>query len=178
VIETTGDDRRFPPALADVARVEFDYGDDGEGVDFEPYEAFESAEETTDWLRDWTGNHELDGDAYRLFGMDGTGGQAAIWCARPGRPLAEQPVVFMDSEGECGVVAGDLSGFLWVLADGIGPKEAALYETYDVRPDAVLTALAERHATTPRRPAQEIITEAKAQFASFAADLDELCRYQ
>lgn len=94
----------------------------------------------------------------------------------PGRPLAEQPVVFMDSAGECGVVAGDLSSFLWVLADGIGPKEAAMYETYDARPDAVLTTLAERHATTPRRPAQEIITEAKAQFASFAADLDEFCR--
>ncbi len=158
--------------------MEFEFDDDGEGVDFEPYEDFESAEETTDWLRDWTGNHELDGDAYRLFGMDGTGGQAAIWCARPGRPLAEQPVVFMSSEGECGVVAGDLSGFLWVLADGIGPMEAALYDTYDVRPDAVLTALAERHATTPRRPAEEIITEAKTRFARFAADLDELCRHQ
>lgn len=81
MIKTTDDDRRFPPALADVARVEFDYAE-GEGGDFEPYRAFESAEETTDWLRHWTGNHELDGGAFRLFGMDGTGGQAAIWYAR------------------------------------------------------------------------------------------------
>jgi hypothetical protein len=94
MIETTGDDRRFPPALAAVARVEFDYAD-GDGVDFEPYASFNSAEETTQWLRHWTGNHALDGDAYRIFGQDGTGGYAALWCVRPGRPLVEQPVVFM-----------------------------------------------------------------------------------
>ncbi|WP_055695856.1 hypothetical protein, partial [Streptomyces prasinopilosus] len=115
--ETTGDDRSLPPALADVARLGFDY-DDGNGIDFEPYDAFCPAEETTDWLRQWTGNPEVDGDAYRLFGQDGTGGNAAVWYARPGRPLAEQPVVFLSSEGRCGVVAGNLSDFLWVLADG------------------------------------------------------------
>lgn len=176
MIETTGDDRRFPSALADVARVEFDYGDEGEGVDFEPYHAFDSADKTTDWLRHWTGNHELDGGAYRVFGQDGTGGLAAIWFARPGQPLTEQPVVFMGSEGECGVVAGDLSGFLWVLADGFGPMEAALYQEREARTDAALAELAERHATTPRRPAREIIIEAQAEFATFAEDLDELCR--
>jgi len=64
MIETIGDDRRFPPALAAVAEAEFDY-DDGEGIDFEPYGAFDSAEETTDWIRHWTGNHELDGDAVK-----------------------------------------------------------------------------------------------------------------
>ncbi|MEU9374491.1 SMI1/KNR4 family protein [Streptomyces sp. NPDC048255] len=176
MISTTGDDRRFPPALAEVSRVEFDYGDEGEGVDFSPYEAFESAEETTDWLRHWTANHELDGDAYRVFGQDGSGGLAAVWCVRAGRPLAEQPVVFLGSEGECGVVAGDLSGFLWVLADGFGPREAALHAEREARPDAALTAIAERHATTPRRPAREIITEAQAEFATFEDDLFELCR--
>ncbi|MFG2828206.1 SMI1/KNR4 family protein [Streptomyces sp. NPDC048434] len=175
MIETTGDDRRFPPALAEVARIRFDY-DEGEGVDFEPYHAFDSAEESTDWLRHWTGNHELDGGAYRIFGQDGTGGLAAIWCVRPGRPLAEQPVVFMGSEGECGVVAGDLSGFLWVLADGFGPMEAVVYEEREARPDAALAEIAERYAATPRRPAQEIITEARAEFATFAEDLDTLCR--
>jgi hypothetical protein len=176
MIDTTGEDRRFPPALADVARIEFDYGEEGEGVDFEPYDAFDSAEETTDWLRNWTGNHELDGGAYRVFGQDGTGGLAAIWCVRPGRPLAEQPVVFLGSEGECGVVAGNLSGLLWVLADGFGPREAAVDEDREARPDAALTLLAERHATTPCRPAREIIAEAQAEFASFAEDLDQLCR--
>ncbi len=171
----TGDDRRLPPALADVARVAFDY-DDGEGIDFEPYAAFDSAEETTGWLRQWTGNPELDGAAYRVFGQDGTGGLAAVWYARPGRPLAEQPVVFMGSEGECGVVAGNLSDFLWVLADGTGPLEAVLYDEHGARPDPALTALAERHATTPRRPAADIITEARAAFPAFAEDIEELCR--
>ncbi|MFJ4779355.1 SMI1/KNR4 family protein [Streptomyces sp. NPDC088762] len=176
MIEKTGDDRLLPPALADVARVTFEYGEEGEGVDFEPYQAFCSAAETTDWLRHWTGNHDLDGDAYRVFGQDGSGGLAAIWRVRPGRPLAEQPVVFMGSEGEVGVVAGDLSGLLWVLADGFGPREAALHREREARPDAVLSEIAARHATSPRRPAREIITEAQAEFASFEEDLDELCR--
>lgn len=174
MIETTGDDRRFPTALAEVARVEFDY-DEGEGVDFEPYDAFDSAAETTDWLRHWTGNHELDGGAYRVFGQDGTGGLAAIWWARAGRPLVEQPVVFMGSEGERGLVAGNLSDFLWVLADGFGPMEAALYDYREARPNAALTAVAELHATTPRRPAREIITEAQAEFAMFSDGIDALC---
>ncbi|MFD8547152.1 hypothetical protein [Streptomyces sp. NPDC059649] len=52
--EMPGDDRHFPPALAEVAEVEFDFGDDDTGVDFEPYAAFPSAQETTDWLRHWT----------------------------------------------------------------------------------------------------------------------------
>ncbi|KNB51014.1 hypothetical protein [Streptomyces caatingaensis] len=172
---TTGDDRRFPAALAAVARIEFDYAD-GEGVDFEPYDAFDSAEETTDWIRHWTGNHELDGAAYRVFGQDGAGGRAALWCVRAGRPLAEQPVVFLGSEGERGVVAGGLSDFLWVLADGYGPMEAALDDELESCPDPSLAGLAERYATTPRRPVRDIVTEVRAAFPSFSDDLDALCR--
>ncbi|MEU1269721.1 SMI1/KNR4 family protein [Streptomyces sp. NPDC005799] len=173
--ETTDGERRLPPALAAVARVEFDY-DDGEGVDFEPYDAFDSAEETTDWLRNWTGNRDVDGDAYRVFGQDGTGGLAALWCVRPGRPLPEQPVVFLGSEGERGVVAGSLSDFLWLLADGLGPMEVVEFGRRDARPNAELTKLAEQHATSPHRPAEEIIAEARAEFPTFSDDLDELCR--
>ncbi|MGP3734332.1 SMI1/KNR4 family protein [Streptomyces sp. GDS52] len=173
--EMPGDDRRLPPALADVARVEFDYAD-GDGIDFEPYDAFDTAGETTGWLRQWTGNPELDGGAYRLFGQDGTGGLAALWYGRPGRPLAEQPVVFMGSEGECGVVAGNLSDFLWVLADGIGPLESVLYDEHEALPNLQLTELAERHATTPRRPARDILTEARTEFPTFTDAIDALCR--
>ncbi|MFE7167961.1 SMI1/KNR4 family protein [Streptomyces sp. NPDC057616] len=175
MIETTGEDRRFPPALADVAEVEFDY-DDGEGVDFEPYGAFGPAEETTDWLRHWTGNHDLDGAAYLVFGQDGSGGHAALWQVRPGRPPAEQPVVFLGSEGERGVVAGNLSDFLWVLADGVGPLEVVEFAQFEGRPDPALAALAERHATTPRRTAREIVAEAQAEFPAFSDDIDALCR--
>ena len=158
-----------------MAHVEFDY-DDGEGVDYEPYDAFDSAEETTDWLRHWTGNHELDGDAYRVFGQDGTGGLVALWRVRPGRPLAEQPVVFLGSEGERGVVAPSLSDFLWVLADGLGPMEVVEYEQYEGRPNAALTELAGRHAITPQRPTRDIVTVARAEFPSFSDDIDALCR--
>lgn len=118
---TTADDRRFPDALAAAMTVPFDY-DDGKGVDFEPFPAFLSAKETTDWLRAWTGNGELEGDIFRVFGQDGTGGYAAFWMIRPDRPLADQPVVFLGSEGETGVVARDLGAFLWVLAGGFGPS--------------------------------------------------------
>lgn len=164
-----------PPALAEVAVTEFDR-DGGNGIEFEPYAAFASAEDTTDWLRSWTGNPALDGGAYRVFGQDGTGGLAALWRVRSGRPLVEQPVVFMGSEGACGVVAGDLSDFLWVLADGIGPMEAVEYDDPSGRPDPVLTSLAERHATTPRRPAREIARGARAEFPAYVRDIEDLCR--
>ncbi|MDX2676432.1 SMI1/KNR4 family protein [Streptomyces soliscabiei] len=173
--ETITDDRRFPPALAEVAAAEFPY-EDGEGFDFEPYDDFDSAEETTDWIRNWTGNHDLDGDAFRVFGQDGTGGLAALWCVRPGRPLTEQPVVFMGSEGEVGVVAGNLSDFLWLLADGFGPMEVVEIPDRDARPQPRLAELAARHATTPRRPARTVIAEAQSEFPSFAEDIDALCR--
>ncbi|MFC8989772.1 SMI1/KNR4 family protein [Streptomyces sp. NPDC057115] len=174
--ETHGDDRRFPPALADLAAVGIDYAD-GEGIDFDLYSAFSSAEETTHWIRGWTGNPELDGDAYRFFGQDGTGGTAALWYARPGRPLAEQPVIFLGSEGERGVVAGNLSDFLWVLADGVGPLEVVQFGDTGPRPNATpLADLATRHATTPRRPAATIVTEAQAEFPDFSDHIDALCR--
>ncbi|MFD5188990.1 hypothetical protein ACFWMU_12750 [Streptomyces sp. NPDC058357] len=60
-------------------------------------------------------------------------------------------------------VEGDLPDFLWVLADGFGPMNAALDEEREARDDAALADLAERHATTPRRPAREIIAEAHEQ---------------
>ncbi|MEU8703772.1 SMI1/KNR4 family protein [Streptomyces sp. NPDC048565] len=180
-----GTDRTFPAALAEVAGVDF-HDDrylavDAAGYeylrfDFEPRADFESAEWTTGLLRSWTGNNDTDGDAYLVFGQDGTGGQAMIWRVRPGRPLADQPIVFLGSEGERGVIAGSLSDFLWVLADGYGPMEAAEGDDFESEPDELLIRIAERHATTPRRTAQEIVTEARAEFPAFSDDLDALCR--
>ncbi|MBW5253224.1 hypothetical protein JGS39_30350 [Streptomyces sp. P01-B04] len=54
--------------------------------------------------------------------------------------------------------------------------EAALGNEREDRHDAALADLAARHATTPRRPAREISTEAQAEFATFAEDPDQLCR--
>ncbi|MFJ4121960.1 SMI1/KNR4 family protein [[Kitasatospora] papulosa] len=183
--DTDTDDRTFPAALTEVAEVDFYYGHDDTGeaadegdyrIDFEPDTKFASAEWTTDLFRSWTGNKEIDGDAYLPFGRDGSGGQAMIWRARPGHPLADQPIVFLGSEGECGVVAGNLSDFLWVLADGYGPAEAALADEFESEPEETLTRIAERRATTPRRTAAEIVTETRAEFPAFKDDIHAMCR--
>ncbi|MFC9586655.1 SMI1/KNR4 family protein [Streptomyces yangpuensis] len=174
---TLTDDRQFPAALAAAMAVPFDYAD-GDGVDFEPFEAFLSAEDTDDWFRAWTGNNELDGDAFRVFGQDGSGGYAAFWLVRPGRPEAEQPVVFLGSEGETGVVARDLRDFLWLLADGCGPYEAAAPYGADrtSRPDEALTAVAVRFAPDARSTAAAVVERAAEEFPGFDDMITELCR--
>ncbi|MEV0597227.1 SMI1/KNR4 family protein [Nonomuraea cavernae] len=170
-------DRQFPVALAAAMAVSFDY-DGGEGIDFEPFAAFLSAEETTDWLRAWTGDGELRGDDFRVFGQDGTGGYAAFWLIRPNREPADQPVVFLGSEGETGVVARDLGDFLWLLADGVGPWEAATPYARDrvPRPDQELTAIAERFAPGRRRSATSVIELATREFPGFDDTIMKLCR--
>ncbi|MFB7168134.1 SMI1/KNR4 family protein [Streptomyces sp. NPDC056242] len=171
--------RYFPAALAAAMTVRLhSIGEDG--VDFEPFEAFLTADETTDWFRAWTGNGELNGDAFRVFGQDGTGGYAALWLTLPDRPLVEQPVVFLGSEGETGVVARDLGAFLWLLADGYGPWEAAT--SHDPEPGWVphrnqqLTVIAEQHAPEHRAPAVAVIEQAAQEFPGFDNTIMELCR--
>ncbi|MBD9726438.1 SMI1/KNR4 family protein [Streptomyces caniscabiei] len=174
---TPVDGRRFPAALAAALAVPFVY-EGGDGIDFEPFETFLSAEETTDWFRAWTANGALDGDAFRVFGQDGTGGYAAFWLIRPGRPLTDQPVVFLGSEGETGVVARDLGDFLWLLAAGYGPWEAATtYEPDRVpRPDPELAAVAERFAPDRRTTAAAVIELAGQEFPDFDDTVMALCR--
>ncbi|MDT0379443.1 SMI1/KNR4 family protein [Streptomyces sp. DSM 42041] len=159
--------------------VPFDY-DEGEGVDFEPFSAFLPAEETTDWLRAWTGNPDLRGDDFRVFGQDGTGGYAAFWLVRPHRSLGDQPVVFLGSEGETGVVARNLPDLLWLLADGLGPAEAATsYDRGDdraLRPNRQLAAVAERFAGDSRRSAVRVVESASREFPDFDGTLRKLCR--
>ncbi|MFJ8154294.1 SMI1/KNR4 family protein [Streptomyces sp. NPDC094468] len=174
---TPADDLRFPEALAAALSLPFDY-DDGDGVDFEPFPAFLSAEETADWFRSWTGNAELTGDSFRVFGQDGTGGYAAFWLVRPDRPLVDQPVVFLGSEGETGVVARDLGAFLWLLAGGYGPWEAATsYEPdWTPRRNEQLTAIAEHFAAAHRQPAPTVVEQATGEFPHFDDTILELCR--
>ncbi|MDX3638519.1 SMI1/KNR4 family protein [Streptomyces sp. MB09-02B] len=174
---TPADDRRFPAALAAALAVPSAY-EGGDGVDFEPFEVFLSAEETTEWFRAWTGNDELDGEAFRVFGQDGTGGYAAFWLIRPGLPLADQPVVFLGSEGETGVVARDLGDFLWLLAGGFGPWEAATsYEPdWTPSPHHELTAVAEQFAPDHRQPAAAVIELATKEFPDFDDTVMALCR--
>ncbi len=113
-------DTTLPGLLSKLHELEFEYND-GEGIEFEPYEAFLSSDETSEWLKAWTGNLSVDGAQFRVFGQDATGGYAALWLVLPEKALEEQPVVFLGSEGERGVVAGNLDEYLWLLAAGIGP---------------------------------------------------------
>ncbi|WP_338933252.1 SMI1/KNR4 family protein [Streptomyces netropsis] len=174
---TPNEDRRFPAALAAAMAVRLDcIGEDG--VDFEPFAAFLPADETADWFRAWTGNSELSGDEFRVFGQDGTGGCVAFWLVRPGRALVEQPVVFLGSEGETGVIARNLGAFLWLLAGGFGPWEAATsYEPDWVpRTSLDLTAIAEQFAPDHRAPAAAVIEQAAREFPDFDDTILELCR--
>ncbi|RLU90401.1 SMI1/KNR4 family protein [Streptomyces griseocarneus] len=178
---TFTDDRRFPAALSAVARVEFDYRE-GLGVDYEPYDHFNTAEEEAFWFRLWTGNMELAGDRLRVFGQDGSGGYVAFWIARPDAPLVEQPVVFFGSEGGVGVVARDLGRYLWLLAEGYGPLEALDLDDpeYDSECEPVrneeAARIAEEFAPGRGLPAEEIVREARREFPDFEEVIEGLCR--
>ncbi|CAM5288144.1 hypothetical protein [Streptomyces avidinii] len=103
----------------------------------------------------------------------------AFWLIRPSRPPAEQPVVFLGSEGETGVVARDPGDFLSLLADGFGgPWEAATsYEPdWNARPDQELAAIAEGFAPHQRRTAAAVIELAAEEFPDFDDIIMELCR--
>lgn len=169
-------DRTLPPALAEVNALDYDYAE-GNGVDFEPYDQFQSATENASWIRAWTGNQELDGSNYRIFGQDGTGGYAAFWLIRDGQPLADQPIVFFGSEGELGVVARHLGDYLWLLAGGFGPLEAITYPDSDYPPNEAFAELARRHAAAHEKPAREVIRLARAELPDFEATIRGLCRY-
>ncbi|MFG3253749.1 SMI1/KNR4 family protein [Streptomyces sp. NPDC048172] len=159
----------FPEALREVCGVELSF-------DFEPFDAFLDADDTTTWLRHWTGNEEVTGDDFRVFGMDGTGGYAAFWLVRPRAEVTEQPVVFLGSEGETGVVAANMDALLWLMAAGRGPYEAAVSGEDTAAPHSGVAEIAARHApgTGPRDP-EAITEEAQAEFPHFGAVMDALC---
>ena len=166
-------DTAFPPVLTELHALPFDYAD-GEGMDFEPYDVFQPAGENASWIRAWTGNDDLDGAEYRVFGQDGTGGYAAFWLVRPGAALLEQPIVFFGSEGELGIVARNFADYLWLLAGGQGPYEAVA--GYGRAPNAAFTEFAERHAPGAAKPAAEVLADAAAEFPTFEADIRALVR--
>ncbi|RKE16967.1 SMI1/KNR4 family protein [Streptomyces sp. TLI_171] len=155
----------------------FEFDEEDNGIDLESFDGFLTAEETTEWFRAWTGNAAVTGSQFRVFAQDGTGGYAAFWLVRDGRELADQPVVFLGSEGETGVVARDLADFLWLLAGGLGPGEAAdeYRRSPDLPADGTRTAVAERFAPERRRPPLEIVESAGAEFPGFEAFVMELC---
>lgn len=164
----------LPAPLAAAHELPFEYTGD-ESVDYEPYQEFMPADQTLDWLRAWTGNKDLADAPYRVFGQDGTGGYAAFWLVRPDAELTEQPVVFFGSEGELGLIAPDLAGYLWLLAGGWGPYEAVEYDSWPVNPRDDLRAIAEGCSPARRTPA-EVVAAARAEFPDFEAGIRALVR--
>lgn len=162
----------FPKELAQLHEIEIDENE----IDFEPYSEFMSAEDTQAWIRAWTGNDSLDGKEYRVFGQDGTGGYAAFWMTRAGKPLLEQPIVFFGSEGEVGVVATCFADYLWLLAGGVGPYEAVGYENCEGKPNTAFGAFANKNAKASKKSADDVMKAAKAEFPTFEAGIRSLCK--
>ncbi|MFD0632606.1 SMI1/KNR4 family protein [Catenulispora yoronensis] len=146
-------------------------------VDFELFEEFLDADDTADWFQAWTGDPDTDGaDQFRVFGQTAAGGYAAFWLVRDDAPLTDQPIVYLGPGGETGVVACDLSAFLWLIADGSGPYEAVEHPTRRSRPNAEFTAIAEKHATGERMTARQAVEAARDEFPDFEDTMAEMTR--
>ena len=168
-------DRSMPKALSELLELEFDYAE-GNGMDFEPYSKFLSVDDTRSWIQAWTGNNELSGEEYLVFGQDGTGGYAAIWCAHANKELLDQPIVFFGSEGDLGVIADNFSSFLWLLAGGFGPYEAVAYPGEDREANATFAEFANSHASSAQLSPHEVLANARRAFPTFDDDVRSSCR--
>jgi hypothetical protein len=166
--------REFPELLKKLHSIEIDYAD-GEGIDFEPYDSFYSEDDTSEWIKAWTGNEELDGSEYLIFGQDGTGGYAAFWCVRETDNLLQQPIVFFGSEGELGVVAQSFYDYLWLFANGLGPYEAVEYPNDEYLQNQLFLSFAEKHALSHKGSSNEILAKAANEFPDFIVIIEGLC---
>jgi hypothetical protein len=108
--------KEFPPVLQQL--VDWVNGGRAGDMDFEMYESFNEQYKPSDWTRNPVADTE-----FFTFGMDGTGGQVAIWRREPEASFESLPVVFLGSEGELKPLATSLPGFLQLLASGLGPIE-------------------------------------------------------
>jgi len=111
----------FPPVLEELASW-VNEGRAGE-IDFEMYASFNEQYKPSDWTRNPSSDDELF-----TFGMDGSGGQVALWRCAPDMTIDAAPVVFLGSEGEVRPLATSLAGFLYLVANGLGPIEIAFGE--------------------------------------------------
>ena len=180
-----------PPVLSELADLRESFLGGDFSVDYEPYSGF-SADPL--WFLDDADDAAAEQARFRVFGRDYTGGTVAFWLVREDADLADQPVVFVGSEGEVGTVAADLSDYLWLLAAGWGPAEAVSggvdydpYRDFDAEelaeiaedepirfgvPRDDIAEIARRHANGPRRSAVEVITRAASSEPDFTAYID------
>ncbi|MBP2706449.1 SMI1/KNR4 family protein [Microbispora sp. RL4-1S] len=150
--------------------------DEARGCDFEPYNQFEAPERTAWWFRLWTGNQEVDGSEFRFFGTTGSGDYTGFWLERPDAAITDQPVVYIGSEGEHGVIARNLGDLLWLFAAGLGPAEAFADPDSTAQPNEAFRAIAERHAPGGRCSPIQIVAAARAEFPHFPDLIDAMRR--
>jgi hypothetical protein len=165
----------LPPLLSELHQLDA-FSGVGDEIDFEPYRAFLSAEENDSWFKAWTGNPAVDGAEFRVFGQDGTGGYAALWLTQPAKDLEHQPVVFLGSEGERGVVAVNLHEYLWLLAGGVGPYEAVGNPGLVLEPKPQIIDFARSRSKVAELSASEVLTRAQSAYPTFSQYIDSKCR--
>jgi hypothetical protein len=182
-VRMADDDRTMPAALVEICEgIDKGASSPGDpscyyypGVSYYQYRELYSAAETADWWRAWANNPSVDGAEFRVFGGDDTGGQVAFWIVRPGEPIERQPVVFFHSEGRLGVVARNLDDYLWLLASGSGPEEAALDDRGWGKPIAWLTKIAQRYAPVAPGSVAEMVAAVRQEFPDFKETIYATC---
>jgi len=164
----------LPDLVNQANQLPYEYAD-GNGIEFEPYDAFLSADETARWFKAWTGNPNADASKFRVFGQDGTGGYAAFWTVRDTPDLLAQPIVFLGSEGEAAILSRNFFDYLWLLAAGLGPCEATSSPDLPRVAQPELKSFALRHSG-PSRTAAQVLQDVRAEFPSFVQDIEAQCR--
>ena len=162
----------FPPVLTEARKALTAWHAERDGraqdTDFLFYDARRS-----EFMAPLSKSDEHEAEFY-VFGADGTGSSVGFWLVHDA-PLAEQPVVFIGSEGDDNrPVAKNLPDFLALLAAGIGPREATLPPD-DPRPLPAIKVILEKHfpdysALTP----DQIVEDATNRYGDFSARMEEL----
>lgn len=83
--------------------------------------------------------------------------------------------MFLGSEGEIAVVSRNFYDYLWLLAAGLGPCEAASNPDVPRVAQPELESFALMNAP-PARTAVQVLLEAKAEFPTFEKHILSQCR--
>lgn len=162
----------LPAPLAALSELQ---DSDGLGeIDFEMLAEIEAGGPKA-WTRNPAAEHE-----FRVFAQDGSGGLVAFWLVHyegeVARPLVDQPVVFLGSEGKVGAVASDLADFLHLLAAGLGPYEVVEYgDTEGEAPQPAIAKLVKKFfPKRGQRDAVTIVTDAQRDYGDFEDRIEAL----
>jgi hypothetical protein len=124
----------------------------------------------------WT-HGEADAEAeFWIFASNFEGSVIGFWLVHD-RPLAEQPVVYIGSEGsgDISATAKNLPDFLALMAAGVGPTEVHGGK-FDQQPVLGARAILRKYFPDYRlRPASDIAGEAARLFHDFEARVWALC---